>query len=201
MLTYVHPVNPQIREIKRIAASLQKGNVVILPTDTVYAFVTSLGNKRSIERLYTLKNLPHNKPLSLYCRDFSQASEFIRMPSNQVFRWMKSHLPGPFTLVFSASKALPQYTLTKQKTVGVRIIDHPIIQGILEHLDHPLIGSSVSDADMYYHYPDELDDLYGKRVDEIVDGGIGEIELSTIIDAREYPFSILREGKGEIEEV
>ena len=199
MLTYLHPENPQKREINRISEELLAGKIKILPTDTVYAFVTALGDKKSIEQIYNLKNISYTKPLSLYCKDFSQADQFIKMPSNQAFRWMKSHLPGPYTLVFRASKNLPQYTLTRQKTVGVRIINHPIIRDILECLDTPLIGSSVSNEGLYYHYPDDLDDLYGKRVSEIVDGGIGEVELSTIIDATGFPFEVIREGKGPVD--
>jgi tRNA threonylcarbamoyl adenosine modification protein (Sua5/YciO/YrdC/YwlC family) len=199
MLTYLHPDNPQKRELKRISEDLAVGKIKILPTDTVYAFVTALGNKKSIANIYNMKNISYSKPLSLYCKDFSQADQFIKMPSNQAFRWMKSHLPGPYTLVFRASKNLPQYTLTRQKTVGVRIINHPVIQGILEFLDTPLIGSSVSNEGLYYHYPDDLDEVYGKRVSEIVDGGISELEFSTILDATGFPFEVIREGKGLID--
>ena len=199
MLTYLHPDNPQKRELKRISEDLAVGKIKILPTDTVYAFVTALGNKKSIANIYNMKSISYSKPLSLYCKDFSQADQFIKMPSNQAFRWMKSHLPGPYTLVFKASKNLPQYTLTRQKTVGVRIINHPVIQGILEFLDTPLIGSSVSNEGLYYHYPDDLDEVYGKRVSEIVDGGISELELSTILDATGFPFEVIREGKGLID--
>ena len=123
MLINVHPQNPQKRLIENIAKEIKKGKIFILPTDTVYAFATDLSSKKSIERLYRLKDIPETKPLSLYCKDFKQMAEYVRMDNNQIFRFMKSHLPGPFTLVFQASKKLPNYTLSKQKTVGIRIIE------------------------------------------------------------------------------
>ena len=197
MLLPVHPDNPQARTINQVAQDLSKGKLFILPTDTVYAFATALNQKKTIERIYRLKDIPPHKPLSLYCRDFSQAAEYVRLDNNQVFRWMKSNLPGPYTLVLKASKKLPQYTLSKQRTVGIRIVDHPVIQLILERLQAPIIGSSVFVEDEYLTYPDDLDDRYGKLVDGIVDTGPLELSLSTVLDACEYPLQLIREGKGE----
>ena len=202
MLVKIHPVNPEKRYIQQIAENIKKGKIYILPTDTVYAFATSIEHKKSIQRLYQLKDIPAVKPLSLYCKDFAQMSEYVRMDNNQIFRWMKANLPGPYTLIFHASKNLPNYTLSKQKTVGIRIINHPFIQEILNLLDFPIIGSSVFLHEKYLTYPEDLEKHYGKQIDgAIVDMGPLEFSLSTILDAREYPLQIIREGKGSMENV
>jgi len=196
MLIKIHPQNPQKRIIENIAKEINKGKIFILPTDTVYAFATNLAVKKSIQKLYQLKDISEKKPLSLYCKNFTQMSEYVRMDNNQIFRFMKSHLPGPFTLVFPASKKLPNYTLSKQKTVGIRIIDHPVIRDLLNLLDYPIIGSSVFFEENYLTYPEDLEKEYGKLVDGIVDVGPIDLSISTILDASEYPPEILREGKG-----
>jgi len=197
MLITVHPANPQKNILDKVAKDLQSGAVYVLPTDTVYAFVTTLGNKKSIEKLYQLKEMPPNKPLSLYCRDFSQASHYIRMEGNKTFRLMKSNLPGPFTLIFQASKNIPHYTLTKQESVGIRIINHPVIEGILERIEMPLIGTSVFVKDSYLTFPEALELKFGKLVAGIIDTGPLELSVSTILDMRSNPPEIIRKGKGE----
>ncbi|MDH5719577.1 MAG: L-threonylcarbamoyladenylate synthase [Spirochaetia bacterium] len=199
MIYKVHPKNPEKRIIEKIAKDIVNGKVFILPTDTVYAFATTLSNKKAIEKLYSLKDMPDQKPLSLYCKDFSQVSEYVRMDNNQIFRWMKANLPGPFTLIFKASKKLPQYTLSKQKTVGIRVIDHPVTQMLLSFMDMPIIGTSVFTEEKYISFPEELEKKYGKLVAGIVDAGPIELSLSTVLNAEEYPFEIIRQGKGEIE--
>lgn len=200
MLLHVHPENPQKNILDKVAAQLQKGAIYILPTDTVYAFATCLDSKKSIEKIYALKKMPPNKPLALYCRDFSQASDYIKMTDNRAFRWMKQHLPGPYTLVFQASKNLPQYTITKKKTVGIRIIDHPVIQGLLQRMDSPIIGTSVYTEGEYFTYAEDLDQTYGKQVTATLDTGPLDQEFSTILDMSDYPPELLRAGKGEHEE-
>lgn len=198
MLYQVHPENPQPRTVAAVARILQNGGVCILPTDTVFAFATTLNNKKSIERLYRLKDMPLSKPLALYCRDFSMASEFIKMNNNQVFRWMRSHLPGPYTLVFPASHNIPHYTLRKQKTVGIRIISHPLIEALLQSLSHPLIGTSIPEQEDYLVYAEDLQEKYGKLVDAVVDSGPIQHEPSTILDAGEFPLTVIRQGKGKV---
>jgi len=202
MLKPVHRDNPKKQVMDEIANNLKKGKIYILPTDTVYAFVTVPDNKKSIEKLYQLKSLPvGKKPLSLYCRDFSQASQYIRMTGNQAFRWGKAHLPGPYTLVFQASKLLPQISITNQKTVGIRIIEHPVIEELLARLDQPLIGTSVFTDEDFLTYPEELDDKYGKQIEAVVDCGPIEPSFSTVLDMRTFPPDVLREGKGEISDI
>ena len=194
----LNPYSPQPRSLEQIADGLRKGGLYILPTDTVYAFACLLDQKKAIEKIYSLKSLPNNKPLSLYCRDFTQTAEYARMDNNKLFRWMKINLPGPFTLVFEAAKKMPQYTLSKQKKIGIRIIDHPVIASLLKIINLPIIGSSVTVEDEYLTYPRELNERYGKQVNAIIDAGPLEAEVSTVLDAIDYPPSVIRQGKGMI---
>ena len=115
MKLYLHPVNPEARLVKQLADRLKKGELLVLPTDTVYAFVTLAQSKDSVAQIQRIKDLPKNKALTLYCRDFSQMSTYVRSQGNQLFRFMKNILPGPYTLIFDAAKSLPHYAVTNDK--------------------------------------------------------------------------------------
>lgn len=200
MRLYLHPKNPEPRLVKQLVAQLKDGALLVLPTDTVYAFVTLAQSKNSVTQIQRIKNLPNNKALTLYCRDFSQMSSYVRSQGNQLFRLMKEILPGPYTLIFDAAKNLPHYAVTKQNTVGIRIIEHPLIAALLEQLDLPLIGSSLDMPTEDMQDFEELADRYENRVGAVVSCGEVPGQYSTILDVREWPPTLMREGSGMVPE-
>jgi tRNA threonylcarbamoyl adenosine modification protein (Sua5/YciO/YrdC/YwlC family) len=197
MIISVHPQNPQKRTLDEVASRIKKGELFIVPTDTVYAFACAMDMKKTIEKIYFIKRMSENKAISVFCKDISAMSEFIRMDNNSLFRWMKAHLPGPYTLIFKASKNMPNFAITKQKTVGIRVISNPVINGLLERLDVPLVGSSVFSKDEYLTYPEDLDRKFGKQVDGIIDTGPVENKFSTVVDMTDFPPQIIRPGLGD----
>jgi tRNA threonylcarbamoyl adenosine modification protein (Sua5/YciO/YrdC/YwlC family) len=198
MKLYLHPANPEPRLVKQIAERLKQGELVILPTDTVYAFVTLAKSRDSVVQIQRIKDLPKNKALTLYCRDFSQMSTYVRMQGNQLFRFLKEILPGPYTLIFDAAKSLPHYAITKQNTVGIRIVEHPLIAALLSELDGPVIGSSLDLPLEEMHDFEELADHYESRVAAVVYCGEVNAQYSTILDVRTWPPTLIREGLGVI---
>jgi tRNA threonylcarbamoyl adenosine modification protein (Sua5/YciO/YrdC/YwlC family) len=198
MKLYLHPANPEPRLVKQIAERLKQGELVILPTDTVYAFVTLAKSRDSVVQIQRIKDLPKNKALTLYCRDFSQMSTYVRMQGNQLFRFLKEILPGPYTLIFDAAKSLPHYAITKQNTVGIRIVEHPLIAALLSELDGPVIGSSLDLPLEEMHDFEELADHYESRVAAVVHCGEVNAQYSTILDVRTWPPTLIREGLGVI---
>jgi tRNA threonylcarbamoyl adenosine modification protein (Sua5/YciO/YrdC/YwlC family) len=198
MKLYLHPVNPEPRLVKQIAERLKQGELVILPTDTVYAFVTLANSRDSVVQIQRIKDLPKNKALTLYCRDFSQMSTYVRMQGNQLFRFLKEILPGPYTLIFDAAKSLPHYAITKQNTVGIRIVEHPLIAALLTELDGPVLGSSLDLPLEEMHDFEELADHYESRVAAVVHCGEVNAQYSTILDVRTWPPTLIREGLGVI---
>jgi len=198
MLLSLHPENPEKRILKQISENLKEGDVFIFPTDTVYSFVADSQSKIGIEKLYILKNLEKTKPLSLLCPSISVASEFIENIPNSAYRLMKKITPGPFTFIFKANKNIPRVSLTNQKTkdIGIRIPDNIYLQSLLELHGNTLTGTSVYSSDEYIISADDIEDLYGKKVKGIINGGILKHELSTIIDFSSGDMEIIREGKG-----
>lgn len=198
MIVPLHPETPEKRTLKSISDSLKEGGVYIFPTDTVYSFLVDSQSKAGIEKLYTLKDLVKHKPLSLLCPSISFASELVENLPNAAYRLMKKITPGPFTFLFKANKNIPRVSLTNQKTksIGIRIPDHVFIQSLLAVHGGTVTGTSVYVTDEYTASAEEIDRLYGKRVNGIIDGGSVKQELSTILDYTSGDMEILREGKG-----
>lgn len=198
MILNLHPENPEKRALKLISDNLKDGAVYIFPTDTVYSFIVDSQSKVGIEKLYALKDLEKHKPLSLLCASISIASELVENLPNTAFRLMKKITPGPFTFIFKANKNIPRVSLTNQKTksIGIRIPDNLFIQSLLEIHKSTVTGTSVYGIDEYTSNAEEIDRVYGKKVNATIDGGFIKQELSTIIDFSSGDMEITREGKG-----
>lgn len=195
MMWRVHPTHPEKRVVGWILEALEKDSVLILPTDTVYAFVCSALSPKAIEKIYEIKNLPENKPLSLLCADVAMASRYAQGISNTVFRFMKKVTPGPFTFIFRANRNMDRRAAGKRKEVGIRIVDHVLIQEILARRNEPLVSTSVPWEEEFID-PEALEESYGKRVAAVVDAGIRENTPSTILDCSTGEISLIREGAG-----
>ncbi|MBS1581505.1 MAG: threonylcarbamoyl-AMP synthase [Bacteroidetes bacterium] len=202
MLLAIHPKDPEPRKIKQVVDRLQDGAVVVCPTDTVYAFVCSAHQPRAIEAVAKLKRKrPERADLSLICKDLSQLSTYARAVSTPAFRTMKKALPGPYTFILPASGEIPKLFKNNKRTVGIRVPDHPIPLALVEGLDHPLVVASVHDPDDVVDYttdPERIDEHIGFQVALVIDGGIGGLEASTVIDLTSGEPQVLRMGKGPV---
>lgn len=203
MVYGIHPKNPEPRKISTVVELLRKGGVIVCPTDTVYAFVCSSHSARAIEDVTRLKGGKAKKAdLSLICEDLSQLSTYARSVDTAAFRIMKRALPGPYTFVLAASSEIPKLFKNNKRTVGIRVPDHPIPQAIVRELGHALVVASVHDPDEILDYttdPERIDQLFGHQTELVIDGGIGGMEGSTVIDLSEGDPVVLREGAGSLE--
>lgn len=194
--------SPNDRDLAQVATALKKGAVMIYPTDTVYALGCLSNNAVALEKLARLKNIKLEKaPLSFLFEDISELSNYVKPFDAKVFRLLKSSLPGPYAFIMEAVNKLPK-PFQKRKTLGVRISDHPVLNALLSHLDAPLLTSSLHDKDeilVYTSDPDAILSAWDGKVDLFVDAGpCGNIP-SSVIDLTTEPFTVIREGKGEID--
>jgi tRNA threonylcarbamoyl adenosine modification protein (Sua5/YciO/YrdC/YwlC family) len=202
MLFKINSDNPEMRKIGQIAEILRDGGVIIYPTDSVYALGCDVDQPKAIERICQLRGLkPEKAMLSLICKDISQASEYAAQIDNEIFKLMKEHLPGPYTFILKASRSVPKKFVNRKKTIGVRIPQNNIALSIVEELGRPLMTASLKSDDQILEYftdPETIYENYKKRVDAVIDGGIGGNEPSTIIDCSGDEPVMIREGAGEI---
>ncbi len=203
MLLTIHPKDPEPRKIRTVVDKLKDGGVVVCPTDTVYAFVCSAHSARAIEEVARLKGVkPQKADLSLICEDLSQLSTYAKSVDTAAFRIMKKALPGPYTFIVQASNEIPKLFKNNKRTVGIRVPAHPIPLAIVRELGHPLVVASVHDPDKIVDYttdPERIEEHLGYQLDLVIDGGIGGLEGSTIIDLSNGDPVVLREGKGTVE--
>jgi len=198
MLIKLYEDNPNTRVIQKIANALRDGGLIIYPTDTVYAIGCDIFHARAVEKICKLKKEdPGKANLSFICPDLSQLSEYAKVDT-PTFKLLKRNLPGPFTFILNGSNKLPK--LFKQKsTVGIRIPANNIVQTIVRELGNPLMSTTLHDTDDQVEYttdPELIDERYGNLVDLVIDGGIGGIIQSTVVDCTQYEVQIIRQGKG-----
>lgn len=200
MLLKLYESNPNPAQIRHIAEVLRNRGIIIFPTDGVYAFGCDIFNSTGVEFIAKLKNHDLRKSnLSFICSEMSQISEYAKMDDN-AFRLMKKNLPGPFTFILNGSSKLPKLFKNK-KTVGIRMPDNPIALEIVRELGNPLMTSSIFTDEKTTEYitdPELIEEKYGHQVDLVIDGGMGGLIYSTIIDCTEDEFVIVREGAGEL---
>lgn len=198
MFLEVHPQNPNIRNVKMIVECLLDGGVIIYPTDTIYGLGCDIYQHKAVQRVAQIKQTKLNKnQMSFICKDLSALSLFTKSISTPLYRILKSHLPGPFTFILPASKEVPKILQTKKNTIGLRVPDNTICQTLLTELDHPIVSTSLP-GDMVEDYtdPEMMYENFKDLVDIVVDGGIGQMEPSTVVDCTKEPYELLRQGAG-----
>lgn len=197
----VYPKNPDQRRVNHIVDALRNGAVIIYPTDTIYGMGCDIHNARAVERVARIKGIkPAKNDFSFICYDLSHIADYARV-SNQAFKLMKKLLPGPFTFILEASGNVPKLLNTNKKTVGIRVPDNAIPRQIVYELGNPIITTSIHDEDEVIEYatdPELIFEKYQHLVDIVIDGGYGGNIPSTIVDATDDEFSIIRQGLGEL---
>jgi tRNA threonylcarbamoyl adenosine modification protein (Sua5/YciO/YrdC/YwlC family) len=203
MLIKLYSENPNRKQIETIADTLQRGGIIIYPTDTMYGIGCDIHNQKAVERIARIKGIKAGKAeFSFICRDLSHLSEYARQVPNPVFKLMKRHLPGPFTFVLNAGSKVPRILETRRKTVGIRIPDNSIAAAIVEQLGNPLLSTSISFDPAQVEYatdPELIYEQYADVVDCVVDGGYGNAEHSTVVDCTADEPVIIRQGLGVLD--
>ena len=193
--------NPEQHKIDEIVKVLQRGGVIIYPTDTVYGIGCDFFNAKAVQKVCQIKNIkPQN--LSFICYDLSEISEYVRSLTTPVFKVMKKALPGPFTFILHSSSKVPKVLGAKRKTVGIRVPDNNIPRMIVNELGNPIITTSIHDEDEVIEYstdPELIYEKYKNLVDVVIDGGYGGNVGSTVINCTDDDFEVVREGLGDID--
>ena len=202
MLIDIFPDNPDQRKIDQVIDILNHGGLIVVPTDTIYAFAASVKSKKGLEKLAKIKNVKLNKSeFSLICDDLSEISTYTKPIDRKVFRTMKNAFPGPYTFILNANNNIAKLFGTNKKEVGIRVPDHGFTRSLIKSLGHPLVSSSVHDDDEIIQYttdPLTIFERHENDVDAVINCGYGKNVASTIVKCTDYNSTILRQGAGNI---
>ncbi len=196
----IHPDNPQKRLIQQAVQIIDRGGLIIYPTDSSYALGCHIGDKRAMERIQRLRQVDSRHHFTLVCSDLSEIGVYAKV-DNSAYRMMKTLTPGPYTFLLPATSEVPRRLMNpKRKTIGVRVPDHRITHALLEELGQPIMSSTLIEpgADEPLDDPQEIREKYQKQVDLIIDGGHCGHEPTTVISLIDGTPEIIRKGKGDV---
>lgn len=196
----VHPDNPQPRLISQAVERIRAGDVVVYPTDAAYAIGCQIGNKAAMERIGQIRGLGAKHQYAIICADLSDIATYAKV-DNAMYRLLKNNTPAVTTFILPATSEVPKRLMhPKKKTIGLRIPSNPICQMLLQELGEPLLTSTL----ILPNQTDPLDDPFdiemqlGKRIDVFIDGGLGTLSTTSIVDLSKDQPEIVRRGVGNV---
>lgn len=205
----LHPETPHAKRIFEVADKIKNGSVVLFPTDSQYAIGCNYKNKKGIERIRQIRKLDSDDHLTLLCDSLSGISKFAHI-SDHNFKLIKRLIPGPFTFILPATKEVPKLLVhPKKKTVGFRVPDYPICEGLVREVGNPMLAITAKKPGMSDNALDQFErEPFLREFEKLVDITIdNQQELpskeTTILDMTDDNTKILRRGLGieEVEEV
>ena len=195
----IYPVDPDAPDmaiIQEAAGITANGGVVIFPTQSLYGLGANALDPRAVDRIFTIKNRPPEKPVLILVDNISDLDELVREIPPAAVRIMNACWPGGVTLVCHAKETLPPNLTAGTGKIGVRLPLHPVARHLVHFAGVPITGTSANPSGQ----PGcaeigDIDAQVRKRIDMILDagrlkGGVG----STIVDVTVSPPVILREG-------
>ena len=196
----IHPDNPQPRLISQAVERIRAGDVVVYPTDAAYAIGCQIGNKNAMERISQIRGLGSKHQYAILCADLSDIATYAKV-DNAMYRLLKNNTPAVTTFILPATSEVPRRLMhPKKKTIGLRIPSNPICQMLLKELGEPLLTSTL----ILPNHEDPLDDPYdiemalSNRSDVFIDGGLGILNTTSIIDLSGDHPEVIRRGVGDI---
>ena len=196
----IHPDNPQRRLVQQAVSIIDRGGLVIYPTDSSYALGCHIGDKSAMERIQHIRQLDSKHHFTLVCSDLSEIGTYAKV-SNASYRLMKMLTPGPYTFLLKATSEVPRRLMNpKRKTIGVRVPDNKIVHALLLELGQPIMSSTLIPAgsDRAMDDAQEIRETYQHAVDLVIDGGFCGIEPTTVINLIDPVAQVARQGKGDV---
>jgi tRNA threonylcarbamoyl adenosine modification protein (Sua5/YciO/YrdC/YwlC family) len=197
----VHPDNPQVRLLRQAAGILDHGGVGAIPTDSCYAIVCHVDDRTAADRLRRIRSVDERHHLTLLCRDLSEIANYAKVDNAQ-YRLLKHVTPGPYTFIFEATREVPRrLSHPSRKTIGIRIPDHRVVQGLLDVLAQPLISTSLilPGDDLPLSEAPEIRERLEHDIDFVVDAGATGVEPTTVVDLSGREALLVRRGRGPVE--
>jgi L-threonylcarbamoyladenylate synthase len=182
--------------VKRAAEALRAGEVVALPTETVYGLAANALDARAVARIFEIKSRPANNPIIVHVAGVAMARRYVTEWPAPADKLARAFWPGPLTLVLPRSPEIPDIVTAGGGTVGVRCPSHPFIQAVIRACDLPLAAPSANlSTELSPTNAQHVVKTLGDTTRLIVDGGPSQVGIeSTVLDLTRRPPRVLRPG-------
>jgi L-threonylcarbamoyladenylate synthase len=182
--------------VKRAADLLRAGDVVALPTETVYGLAANALDARAVARIYETKGRPPHNPIIVHVSSLEMARRCVAAWPASADRLAAAFWPGPLTLVLPRAPEIPEIVTAGGPTVGVRWPAHPFIEAVICECGFPLAAPSANlSAAVSPTSAEHVRTQLGGRIKLIVDGGPSRVGIeSTVLDLTSQPPKVLRPG-------
>jgi len=174
-------------------SALNKGELVVAPTETQYGILARVDNTAALERLFELKGRDRNKPLSIFVKKISQLKDYAEMsPMSELIAG--KFLPGPLTLVLRSKKDFGKL-ITREGKTGFRLSANPLIQKILNKIEVPVTATSANfSGSPAKESAMNIKERFGSEIAVYLDGGRLNNPASTVVEVIDDKINFLREG-------
>ena len=195
----IHPDNPQPRLLQQAVQCIQRGGVVIYPTDSCYALGCDPTHKKALERIRQLRQLDVQHPLALICRTIAEMARYGQL-EQKGFRIVKALVPGPCTFLLRATAEVPRRLQhTQHKSIGLRIPDNTLAMALLAALEAPLMTTSLILPNEAWPLDDrEAIEKQCQSVDILLWSGPCGVETTTVLDLQRDDPVLVRAGKQDV---
>lgn len=195
----IHIENPQKRLIHQTVEIINKGGIIVYPTDSGYAIGCQIGNKQALDKIRAIRRLDKHHNFTLVCSDLSEISTYAQIDNTQ-YRLLKAHTPGAYTFILKATREVPKRLMhPRRRTIGIRVPDNAIAQAILDELGEPILSSTLilPGEALPLTDPYDIRQLLEHQLDLIIDGGFCGFEATTVIDFENEIPIVVRKGLGD----
>lgn len=184
------------RDIKKAAELLKRGELVAIPTDTVYGLAGNAFDLSALEAIYAVKGRPADKALIAQTDRVEKIIPFVKSFPDRAKKLAEKFWPGALTLVLEANDMISKEMIAGGDTIGVRVCNHPMTLGLLALLDFPVaLPSANISGQPSTTSAEEVNRQLGDRISYILDGGESQLGIeSTIVSFRDEKVVILRQG-------
>ncbi|MBS9523932.1 threonylcarbamoyl-AMP synthase [Litoribacter alkaliphilus] len=191
------------QNIQKAKSLLEQGELVAIPTETVYGLAGNALDAQAVSKIFETKNRPSFDPLIIHVGKIEQVSKYVKSLPEELKKLAEKYWPGPLTLLLPKKNIVPDLVTSGLDQVAIRIPNHPLTQGLLGQLDFPLAAPSANPFG--YISPTKakhVNDQLGDKLAYILDGGECQVGLeSTIIGMEEGEIVIYRLGGMDVAEV
>jgi L-threonylcarbamoyladenylate synthase len=184
------------KAVRRAVELLRAGEVVALPTETVYGLAANALDEKAVAKIFQIKGRPANNPIIVHVASVAMAKRCVKNWPELAGKLSKSFWPGPLTIVLPSAEIIPDNVTAGGATVGVRWPGHPFIQAVIRECDFPLAAPSANLSNRIS--PTNAEHVRAQlagKISLIVDGGQSQVGIeSTVLDLTVAPPQILRPG-------